>query len=65
MIDLIIKALAPVLPDEMHRRFIGRRFPSPPTRGAPDGDYWVFLEVNEGAYGGRPNSRTDRMPSTT
>ncbi len=22
----------------------------------PDGDYWVFLEVNEGAYGGRPRS---------
>ena len=21
-----------------------------------DGDYWVFLEVNEGAYGGRPES---------
>ena len=22
----------------------------------PSGDYWVFLEVNEGAYGGRPHS---------
>ena len=22
----------------------------------PSGDYWVFLEVNEGAYGGRPRS---------
>ena len=22
----------------------------------PGGDYWVFLEVNEGAYGGRPDS---------
>ena len=22
----------------------------------PNGDYWVFLEVNEGAYGGRPHS---------
>ena len=22
----------------------------------PDGEYWVFLEVNEGSYGGRPAS---------
>ena len=22
----------------------------------PNGDYWVFLEVNEAAMGGRPNS---------
>ena len=31
--------------------------PLPPTQAIrPSGDYWVFLEVNEGSYGGRPAS---------
>lgn len=56
MVDLIIKALAPVLPDKCtagngatlsFAAFSGVR---------PNGDYWVFLEVNEAAMGGRPLS---------
>ena len=56
MIDLILRALAPgdaraghrgLLRLDLLRRLLGQR---------PAGDYWVFLEVNEGAYGGRPRS---------
>lgn len=54
--DLIIKALAPVMPDKCtagnaatlsFAAFSGLR---------DNGDYWVFLEVNEAAMGGRPGS---------
>ena len=56
MIDLILKAMAQVLQDEIiagsaasisFASYIGVK---------PDGNYWVFLEVNEGKYGGRPRS---------
>jgi N-methylhydantoinase B len=56
VIDLIYKALAPVLPNEIIAgssavlsfvSYAGIR---------PSGNYWVFLEVNEGSYGGRPRS---------
>lgn len=56
VIDLIIKALSPVIPNNVTAgnsasvsaiAFSGLR---------PSGDYWVFVEVNEGAFGGRPMS---------
>jgi N-methylhydantoinase B len=56
MIDLIIKALAPVIP---HRVTAGNSATlsfAAYSGIKPDRDYWVFLEVNEGAYGGRPQS---------
>lgn len=56
MIDLIIKALAPVIP---HRSTAGNSATlsfAAYSGIKTDGDYWVFLEVNEGAYGGRPRS---------
>ena len=56
MIDLIYRALAPVLPEQI----IAGSSASLSFAGyagiRPSGDYWVFLEVNEGAYGGRPSS---------
>lgn len=56
MIDLIMKAMAPVLPEEIIAGSSASiSFAS--YAGVRDtGDYWVFLEVNEGAYGGRPDS---------
>lgn len=56
MIDLIIRALSPVLP---HRTTAGNSAVisfAAYSGLKPEGDYWVFLEVNEGAYGGRPHS---------
>jgi N-methylhydantoinase B len=56
LIDCVVKALAPVMPDRVIAgssaslsfiAYAGLR---------PTGDYWVFLEVNEGSYGGRPKS---------
>ena len=56
IIDCIIEALAPVLPDRVTAgnsaslsfiAYAGLR---------PTGDYWVFLEVNEGSYGARATS---------
>jgi len=53
IIDCIIEALAPVLPERVTAgnsaslsfiAYAGLR---------PSGDYWVFLEVNEGSYGAR------------
>lgn len=56
MIDLIIKALAPVLPDRTIAGSSAAISFASYAGVKDDGDYWVFLEVNEGAYGGRPNS---------
>lgn len=56
MIDLIIQALSPVLP---HRATAGNSAAisfAAYSGIKPEGGYWVFLEVNEGAYGGRPAS---------
>ena len=56
VIDCIIEALAPVLPERVtagnsaslsFMAYAGLR---------PSGDYWVFLEVNEGSYGARATS---------
>ena len=56
MIDLIIKALAPVLPEEIIAGSSASISFASYAGVRPSGDYWVFLEVNEGAYGGRPKS---------
>ncbi len=56
MIDLIIKALAPVLPDKVIAGSSASISFASYSGIKDDGDYWVFLEVNEGAYGGRPQS---------
>jgi len=53
--DLVIKALAPVIPERVTAgnsatlSFISYSGIDPET------GYWVFLEVNEGSYGGRPD----------
>ena len=56
LIDCVVRALAPVIPNNVTAgssaslsfiAYAGLR---------PSGDYWVFLEVNEGSYGGRPAS---------
>jgi N-methylhydantoinase B len=56
MIDLIIKAMAPVLPDEIIAGSSASISFASYAGVKQDGNYWVFLEVNEGAYGGRPRS---------
>jgi N-methylhydantoinase B len=56
MIDLIIRALAPVLPETIIAGSSASISFAAYSGVRPSGDYWVFLEVNEGAYGGRPRS---------
>lgn len=56
MIDLIIKALAPVMPERVIAGSSASISFASYSGVKEDGDYWVFLEVNEGAYGGRPHS---------
>lgn len=54
-VDLALKALAPVLPNQItagnsaHLHFI-----SYAGFNKEEGEYWVYLEVDEGSYGGRP-----------
>jgi 5-oxoprolinase (ATP-hydrolysing) len=53
-VDLVLRALAPVVPDKVtagnsaHLHFI-----SYSGFNAEEGEYWVYLEVDEGSYGGR------------
>ncbi|QRV23389.1 hydantoinase B/oxoprolinase family protein [Marinomonas foliarum] len=56
VIDLIIKALAPVIPEKVTAGNSASISFAAYSGLKPNGDYWVFLEVNEGAYGGRPFS---------
>ena len=56
MIDLIMKAMAPVLPEEIIAGSSASISFASYAGVRPNGNYWVFLEVNEGAYGGRPRS---------
>jgi 5-oxoprolinase (ATP-hydrolysing) len=54
-VDLVLRALAPVVPEKVtagnsaHLHFI-----SYSGFNAEEGEYWVYLEVDEGSYGGRP-----------
>jgi N-methylhydantoinase B len=56
VVDCIIKALAPVIPDKVTAGCSADVSAIAYSGVRPGGDYWVFIEVNEGAYGGRPNS---------
>jgi len=56
VVDLIIKALAPVLPDRCTAGNGATLSFAAYSGVRPSGDYWVFLEVNEAAMGGRPAS---------
>ena len=56
VIDLIYKALAPVLPNDIIAGSSASLSFCSYAGIRPCGDYWVFLEVNEGSYGGRPRS---------
>lgn len=56
MVDLIIKALAPVIPDKVTAGNAATLSFAAYSGVRPNGDYWVFLEVNEAAMGGRPKS---------
>jgi N-methylhydantoinase B len=53
--DLVIKALAPVIPQQVCAGSAANlQFAS--YAGVDEkGDYWVYIEVDEGSYGGRPN----------
>ena len=56
VIDLTYKALAPVLPNDIIAGSSATLSFAAYSGVKPDGEYWVFLEVNEGSYGGRPAS---------
>ncbi len=56
VIDLIVKALSPVLPERVTAGNSASLSFVAYSGIRPSGDYWVFLEVNEGAYGGRLRS---------
>ena len=56
VIDLIYKALAPVLPNDVIAGSSASLSFCSYAGVRPNGDYWVFLEVNEGSYGGRPRA---------
>jgi 5-oxoprolinase (ATP-hydrolysing) len=54
-VDLALRALAPVVPDKItagnsaHLAFLAYS-----GFDEEEGEYWVYLEVDEGSYGGRP-----------
>jgi 5-oxoprolinase (ATP-hydrolysing) len=54
-VDLALRALAPVIPDKVtagnsaHLAFLAYS-----GFDEEEGEYWVYLEVDEGSYGGRP-----------
>ncbi|MBI1169830.1 hydantoinase B/oxoprolinase family protein [bacterium] len=56
VVDLIIKALAPVLPDQCTAGNAACLSFASYSGVRDDGNYWVLIEVNEAAMGGRPHS---------
>lgn len=56
IVDLIIKALAPVLPDKCTAGNAACLSFASYSGVHPTGDYWVLIEVNEASMGGRPQS---------
>ena len=56
VIDLIYKALAPVVPNDIIAGSSAILSFAAYSGVKPDGEYWVFLEVNEGSFGERPTS---------
>lgn len=56
-VDLALRALAPVLPEQVTAGNSAHlHFMSYAGWDQTAGEYWVYLEVNEGSYGGRPES---------
>ena len=56
LVDLISAALAPVIPDKVTAG-CGATLSAFAYSGVrPGGDYWILVEINESAYGGRPAS---------
>ncbi len=56
VVDLIIKALAPVIPEKATAGNAATLSFAAYSGVRDNGEYWVFLEVNEAAMGGRPLS---------
>ncbi len=56
VVDLIVKALAPVIPDKSTAGNAACLSFAAYSGVRPSGEYWVFLEVNEAAMGARPGS---------
>ena len=56
IVDCIIKALAPVTPDNTTAGNSATLSFGAYSGMRDSGDMWVFIEVNEGSYGGRPGS---------
>ncbi len=56
IVDCIIRALAPVLPDNVTAGNSATLSFAAYSGLRDSGDIWVFIEVNEGSYGGRPGS---------
>ena len=56
VVDCIIKALAPAIPDKVTAGCSADVSAIAYSGVRPEGNYWVFIEVNEGSYGGRPES---------
>lgn len=55
-VDLALRALAPVLPDRVTAGNSAHiHFMSYSGWDESAGEYWVYLEVDEGSYGGRPD----------
>ena len=55
-VDLALRALAPVIPEQVtagNSAHLALHLVLGLRRGA-SGEYWVYLEVDEGSYGGRP-----------
>src|SRR5690606_20336437 len=55
MADLIIQALAPVMPNRVTAGNSAQLNGMYMSGVYPDGSYWITIEVDEGAYGGRPD----------
>ncbi len=56
-VDLALRALAPVIPDRVTAGNSAHiHFMSYSGWDESAGEYWVYLEVNEGSYGGRAHS---------
>jgi N-methylhydantoinase B len=56
LVDLICKALAPVIPDKVTAG-CGATLSAFSYSGLrPNGEYWILIEINESSYGGRPSS---------
>lgn len=57
VVDLAMRALSPVLPRQITAGNSAHiHFMSYSGWNEDAGEYWVYLEVNEGSYGGRPDS---------